>query len=86
MHTSPQIKTIKALVKHIPASKHTNPRIQQFPIMFLSTSKMKLLGHAYIHCIGWLSVATLKNNYPYLLGTLFSEELLQQRDVVFLSF
>ena len=27
-----------------------------------------------------------KNTYPYLLGTLFSEELLQQRDVVSLSF
>jgi hypothetical protein len=28
----------------------------------------------------------VKNTYPYLLGTLFSEELLQQRDVVSLSF
>ena len=28
----------------------------------------------------------VKNSYPYLLGTLFSEELLQRRDVVSLSF
>jgi hypothetical protein len=30
--------------------------------------------------------ATWKNTYPYLLETLFSEELLQRRDVVSLSF
>jgi hypothetical protein len=28
----------------------------------------------------------VKNTYPYLLGTLFSEELLQRRDVVSVSF
>jgi hypothetical protein len=30
--------------------------------------------------------SAVKNTYPYLLGTLFSEELLQRRDVVSLSF
>jgi hypothetical protein len=33
-----------------------------------------------------LFVRTWKNTYPYFLGTLFSEELLQRRDVVSLSY
>ena len=32
------------------------------------------------------SRSDVKNTYPYLLGTLFSKELLQRRDVVSLSF
>jgi hypothetical protein len=39
------------------------------------------LGYVYTSSFPWK-----KPTYPYLLGTPFSEELLQRRDVVYLSF